>query len=106
VLEDVTLGDPRRWPRETALDKEERRSGLERLFEELCERLSEARALHSKVLHVADHQPILIRVMHVMEVKVGIGREQRASVSPAPLERLARLVGVHAGADGNQERLR
>ena len=44
--------------------------------------------------------------MHVVELKIGILREERRAVHAAPIERAARLIGIEMRPHGNQVRLR
>ena len=44
--------------------------------------------------------------MHVVQLEIGIGREQGRAMDAPPLERSPRLVGIEMGPHGNQERLR
>ena len=44
--------------------------------------------------------------MHVVELEIGIRREERRAVHAAPIERAARLIGIEMRPHGNQVRLR
>jgi hypothetical protein len=103
----VSVGDPDHRPASLALDDEDRPAGLEAARHEAPVRRTERPTLGPEVGHVLDHQPILVGIVHVVELQVRVGIEQHLATIHAPGHVVDGLVRVDAvAAHGYQHCLR
>src|SRR5215207_8792479 len=106
-LEDVTLADPGRGPLQGALRDEKRGPLRQGSFQESLIRVPKLQAFDPEVGHAPRHQPVLVGIEHVVQLQLGVRREQHPRQLPAPLQLLNWLVRVHAAAPyGDEEGLR
>ena len=76
---------------------------LEKARVRRCERAF----LHLEIPHLLDHQTILIRVVHVMELQRRVRLEQPRGRRPERFERVTKFIRMHAiVVHGNQHCLR
>jgi hypothetical protein len=106
VLEDVPLGDARHGPRARALGDEDGPARLEDVVEKALVGAAEPEPLVAEVRQGPDHEPVLVRVVHVVEGDVGVRLDQVPARLEAGLHRGLRLVGVDRLAHRDEERLR
>jgi hypothetical protein len=89
------------------LDENDAAARLQPVAEEALVSLPEPSQLDAEIGHALRHQPVLIGIVHLVQLQVRIGLEQARAVLAPELERLARLVDIHPQlAHGDQEGLR
>ena len=69
-LEDITIGKLGRRPRERAIDDADRRPGLEAFVHENLVSVRQPKVLQTEIRHEMHHEPVLARIMHMMQLHV------------------------------------
>src|SRR5215213_10710060 len=94
-LKIVTIGNLRRRPSILAVDYEDHSARLQTLFDEasICSR--KVQELESEVGHLDGHVPVLGRIVHLMQLQVGIAVEHGPSERFSPLSILGHIVGLN-----------
>ena len=91
-------------PFQLAINDEDRPAGFEILLDETLVGMSQPKSLDSKISHALDHQPILIWIMHVVQLHIGIRFKESRNPFLRPFHILLRLIGMRAGARNRYEK--
>jgi hypothetical protein len=92
----MPLADPGHRPMLAALDNVKRCARLQRPLEEVAVGGGQAAELQAVVRHGVQHQPVLVRVMHVVHDHVRIAGSESLGHRSSDLERPLRIVRVDA----------
>jgi hypothetical protein len=105
VLERVAFAETGDRPLQPAVDHHDRAAGQQRAVEEPFVGVPAPQAVDPEVPHPPDHQPVVVRVMHLVQREIRIRGEQALGGLAGGVGGVARLVGVKtARAQGQQQR--
>jgi hypothetical protein len=106
-LEHVPLGDPGDRPRRRVMHDHDGSAGRQCALEKGDVRLRQSKVLHPEVGHPGKHQPVLDRVVHVVQRDAGVAPQERLRDPGAPGAGAVRSLRVVAGPPHrHEERLR